>query len=55
MRDIIKAGIAGKLEENKSKLVSKLLVCINEIELDTSTWLHIAHTNRAELAWIPYK
>lgn len=31
----------------------RLRFLLNEIELGTTTWMHIARTNRAKFAWIP--
>ena len=38
------------MEEHKFKRLKEL---INEIELGTTTWMHIARTNRVKFAWIP--
>jgi len=35
------------------KLTKRFFELINEIELGTKTWLHIAVTNRTGLRWIP--
>lgn len=43
-------GMSIIMEDYKFKELKKL---INEIELGTTTWLHIARTNRNGFAWIP--
>lgn len=56
MRKIIKKGISEKYPgTKKSRLVLRMLLYINEIELSTSTWLHLARTNRKNFKWIPFK
>lgn len=55
MRTIIRKGIKKELDDRSNSLVSSMLEHINEIELGTKTWLHIARTNRKDFTWIPYK
>jgi len=38
---------------NYDYLANRLFSLINEIEKGTPTWLHIAKTNRKNMAWIP--